>query len=419
MHTTKRSSVLKLLGAAGLVLTLMHCGVEGEKSRQSHIIGQTTYQRTQALASCKTKASSEHPIVRDYIQKIVNHIIEKNPNTFKGPYSPTAFCVQFKTNDPMLGSTSPNASAEPGSGLLTFNPPVVNEVPNDASLAAVIAHELAHVTMDHSRSEPDVVKNNAEMQKLKAEQSKLSKEKEDLMEKSLPQFRSLFQQISIALEDPGLEALKDEVVKELDYLTTSIQDTEAKITAGTAEAWARSSLLDDYGYYFEEFSSLAQSYSQVTVVKTLLADIKIVQDPIDALNTSIRSNRDEQKTLSDQLLGGKNASANWREQEADEVGYELYLRAGLNSSLYTWIHGYFLRQQSGKSEAACETLLEKGEIPDRGRQSHPSSCWRIYDINFLESGLHKKDYEPLLPGATQETLFPGELDDVKAYLKKP
>ncbi|HYX31468.1 MAG TPA: M48 family metalloprotease [Oligoflexus sp.] len=77
----------------------------------------------------------------------MDHIIEKNPNTFKGPYSPTAFCVQFKTNDPVLGSTSPNASANPGSGLLTFNAPVLSEVPNDASLAAVIAHELAHVTI--------------------------------------------------------------------------------------------------------------------------------------------------------------------------------------------------------------------------------------------------------------------------------
>lgn len=42
MRAIKPSSPLKLLGAAVLGLTLMHCGVQGEQSRQSHVIGQTS-----------------------------------------------------------------------------------------------------------------------------------------------------------------------------------------------------------------------------------------------------------------------------------------------------------------------------------------------------------------------------------------
>ncbi|HYX31467.1 MAG TPA: hypothetical protein VE954_00045 [Oligoflexus sp.] len=103
-----------------------------------------------------------------------------------------------------------------------------------------------------------MVKNNAEIQGLKAERTKQFKEKKDLTDKNLPKFRSLFQQISAALEYPGLKALQAKAATELD----------------------------------------------------------------------------------------------------------------------------------------------------------------IYDITFLESDRHLKDYETLLPDATRETLFPGELDQVKAYLKR-
>jgi hypothetical protein len=35
----------------------------------------------------------------------------------------------------------------------------------------------------------------------------------------------------------------------------------------------------------------------------------------------------------------------------------------------------------------------------------------------MESAQHQADYKDLLPNATAETLFPGELESVKTYLR--
>jgi hypothetical protein len=71
--------------------------------------------------------------------------------------------------------------------------------------------------------------------------------------------------------------------------------------------------------------------------------------------------------------------------------------------------------------AACLASLEGiknglGPTIDRGSSSHPSECWRKYDIQFLEMDKHKQDYAPLLSNATRVDIFPGELAKVKASL---
>ncbi len=108
---------------------------------------------------------------------------------------------------------------------------------------------------------------------------------------------------------------------------------------------------------------------------------------------------------------------NWREQEADEVGYEYYLKAGFKPEFY----GTRIKDKGSQEYNQCEDILSKlreGQqvTIERGNESHPSECWRAYNIQFLETIKHKNDYSSLLSKATIVELFPGELDRVKVYI---
>ena len=63
---------------------------------------------------------------------------------------------------------------------------------------------------------------------------------------------------------------------------------------------------------------------------------------------------------------GKKAITNWKEQEADEVGYELYLRAGFNPDDFYWMHKYVLGLESKSSYDKCREEIESAKIPERG-----------------------------------------------------
>ena len=94
---------------------------------------------------------------------------------------------------------------------------------------------------------------------------------------------------------------------------------------------------------------------------------------------------------------------NWEEQEADEVGFEFYRRAGFRDNEFFNML-YQLAITSGevpkRDIVACmqksfKTIALKKETfePPRGSSTHPDYCWRIFD-HQRELILHEKDYAP-------------------------
>ncbi|RYZ55920.1 MAG: hypothetical protein EOP07_13280 [Proteobacteria bacterium] len=140
---------------------------------------------------------------------------------------------------------------------------------------------------------------------------------------------------------------------------------------------------------------------------------------------SLNSNEIDLWNLKRKIIGPdfQDVLQNWTEQEADEVGYEIYIRAGFKDSIYSEDSFDFPNSDSdGTLREACLISLneaKKGRLVSilRGGDAHPSECWRRYDISILENKKHFKDYSDLWKSAIQTTIFPGELDAVKRTLK--
>ena len=86
-------------------------------------------------------------------------------------------------------------------------------------------------------------------------------------------------------------------------------------------------------------------------------------------------------------------AANWNEQEADEIGFELYTKAGFAIASMKETFGNMKRALSSPNTAQMQKedkLLE--EICERGAGSHPATCWRIknFDKEYLD---HKEQYD--------------------------
>lgn len=108
-------------------------------------------------------------------------------------------------------------------------------------------------------------------------------------------------------------------------------------------------------------------------------------------------------------------SFNWREQEADEVGYELYFRAGFEPSEMSGFERSLIVEE--EYQKCLDDRVKLKVLPTRGTRSHPEHCWRIYDRMVLEPEFDEDVYAPLMENAKTVTLFPGELDALKPKLQ--
>ncbi len=142
---------------------------------------------------------------------------------------------------------------------------------------------------------------------------------------------------------------------------------------------------------------------QCTVME-ISARREIASEKFDGVKDSIVA-RDEQE--------------NWYEQEADEVGFEFYLKAGFEPTLYQWakpgaVPDFDLAKCRAKIKLGA---TDPAQLPRRGSGSHPDYCWRLYDIEVLEGKRHREDYAELRKGAVTVNLYRGELERLQKSLK--
>lgn|GEM_PF-1597871 len=106
---------------------------------------------------------------------------------------------------------------------------------------------------------------------------------------------------------------------------------------------------------------------------------------------------------------------NWTEQEADEVGYEYFLRAGFVPE------SFLFNTRVSMGRAAFDTCVRnhvtKGVPPPRGSANHPEHCWRVFDLLYYEPKIHAESFAPLLKNANRKMIDESGLARAQANLK--
>jgi hypothetical protein len=131
-----------------------------------------------------------------------------------------------------------------------------------------------------------------------------------------------------------------------------------------------------------------------------------------------------------ELIGFDYNRYNWMEAEADQVGLELLLRAGISPEGEFDLFKMFIQEVADEAatdeqkkkeplEKCLQTLSDlksgqKVEIPPRGIETHPESCWRLVNTSYTELKIHESHYSAYLKKATKIEIVPGELAKIKS-----
>ena len=91
----------------------------------------------------------------------------------------------------------------------------------------------------------------------------------------------------------------------------------------------------------------------------------------------LRSQILSQKTELAAKYIGEEAARNWKEEQADEVGMELYMRTGFARDPMQKTFINMKNAIPSSAPTSPEAAESQTEICNRGYSSHPALCWRI------------------------------------------
>lgn len=331
---------MKILGNARLALVcglVVSCKSTGRNESQlKHVWGETL--RPPHALNC-VEFESFDPLFQKYVHKHIERIAQHNPAVFRNDLDPGKFCV-MPIESPEIDA---GASAD---GTLIFNTGLIQVADTDAQFAAAVAHELAHITLNHGRTDfAEFVRLRPEYQ---AEADGLEK-----TDQQLTAAQKALDQVLAAWPDKASEA--------------SLKDTMA--LAVTA--------------YRQEFNRDVKGFDACRSLLAMQAGT-VMQDKYRNAWLALRAQ------LSPQALdylarvegehcryhgafirhdyGKRSLLSNWIETEADEAGYEFFLRAGYQKDEYA---NFF--RNIDKFYGGVET---RAEDCSRGEANHPKDCWR-------------------------------------------
>lgn len=438
-----------LVYAIGIALLGTSCSPNNPRSDIQHTFGKTRREPNKPLEVCekKTPADATLAAAQSYIQHIAYFIMQKNPQTFSGIYAPEKFCFE------VVDSFAVNANADPNTGKITFYTGLLEVMQNDGNIAAVMAHELAHVTLRHDEdtekeevandprwkseaptlknrltslraSDNNILKNGAQLRQQRDsldDQLNLS-ETESLAQKRA-QLEQTYQDLSLTISshmgrDDGDAYMA--LLSKMTYPLPRIPDAADLFDIGdiptpsTAEYNKLSTAVVQYekdraAWIAEDQQTQASLWQQYNSVSASL------KQNDDALAKNMLEKDRTLKSLDDlraAVIG--NTSHNWREEEADDVGLEFFLRAGLAPLNFFRIFDVF-DQQHKHSVASCAVQNESAII-ERGDDSHPAACWRYYNAQVLEMSDHAADYKVFIDTALATEIAGDQLAKLKEAL---
>lgn len=379
----------------------------GELSSQlQHDFGDTSVKPKHALVDCHSNSSQafvtkkgQFPKSTAYIKQIAQHLMNANSSTFAGPYASSKFCFETQYEP------SYNAYAVPTHREVVFHTGALLTFRNDAEVAAVMAHELAHITMQHAG-----VLTHSDFKKIGAHAQGLSQQldqiREQLNSKSTA-ITKLHEEIKELMDDIAASSREDrDAVQNIRAIEQILMENSGlELISPTQWKGYADQLSKHYatimgGAHAENGVAVRYKVDEVARLEKELNDISIRSFNVE----------DEFRNAAAEKIGGFEQLSNGKEREADEVGYELYLRARMHP-------GHFLAAESngvqevgvGQQLAAylycIKNMLVNLRIePYRGYSTHPTGCWRLYNIFINENLSHKDDYKDLFAAARQTTI---------------
>ncbi|MBF0442149.1 MAG: M48 family metalloprotease, partial [Oligoflexales bacterium] len=317
-----------------------------------HTFGQTA--REQKKLTCENKIGSgsirskETAVKRmeDYLVKHIQLITYKNSSTFNNEYASGNFCIDIKIDE------EPNASAS-RDGVITAYQGIFRAVNEDAAFAAVISHEMAHISMGHNyfTTVHEKMAQNADyMGKVNGIENKFVESDKKAAEVDVC-VQSLFElnpRYTLAMMQDindvfsGNNRVKPGKVDFVKHIFR-IYDGENTDKATRELRVGPLAKLDE--------EKKAAFYSNELKVLNLSNDLAKIMVEIENIKNEVYEM--ENSTL------GTQVASNWKEAEADEVGYEFYLRAGFDPNYYT----AFFKQME---EAAKKQAENSGTPQENG-----------------------------------------------------
>ncbi len=356
-------SVMILGASIGILLSCAQ--KEFTDSNLEHVFGDTFTQRTKALSHCHEEAKkNENPAsqtTKAYLEKLIDFVIDRNnqsSNVFTGYLSRNNFCVTI------LNSKEDNAWASVDSGLISVNAGIFATVESDAMLAGVLAHELAHITLNHTGTAPEATFSG-----------RLSTTEQAVFKNANAQMTSAHE---IIFKIDG-EMKKIFEIDDSDYSGEITKGTSIRIQQEIDEAILQAKCEERCA----EFSQLGF-----------------------ALTQQLKSFEDFQQIRRNLIKKHYNAEeiANKIESDADEVGLEFIARADINPNAYYRFDLLLAREYDKLS--SCSGLFK------RGRMSHPANCWRFQnDISELKK--HRKNYSRFFKHRQVSFISNPSLEDAK------
>lgn len=391
------------------LLFLFSCQVKVSESASRHVWGETTRERG-ALESCAKGV--DYPEIRDYLTELAGVIIAGNPLTFKGNLTPDKFCFKAVS---VYGS---DAYADPNDGTVGVDIKTVLNADNDAEIAAVLSHELAHIVLGHNHDElietvsqisPDLLQNNTIQLASDAYQESL----DTVSIKVEKYFDQYIEHVNL-LRTVDQAELSNLAKIRLLYLLNKLDEFEENnprpISVQKKEDFLRETV---------ESADQLTLYQGEELQKAASVDLSYVFARIGkichVLTRYWRGSEEKRIVLISSI---REVDPEWgltkREVEADEVGMELYARAGFDLKYYYRFPLNFQSQYVDEKE--CLDQINNGSKPIRGEDDHPLPCWRVYNLEITEiedhheelSSLYERDdvgFKNILDGQLQEIKF--------------
>lgn len=402
---------------------LISCRQRGTGSNLKHPITATSMQPTQPLTPCTPSTSNVD--ANQYFAKIGRQIMNANQqNTFTDPYDPELFCFRTRAMGGVHSFANPtNRTVTFDLGLLYLQDDQV-----DADLAMIIAHELAHVTLQHGARIPLPTELPDDFDRAELDRRLRLKavfvDKQTNLKKSIAvnahtdnmyeNYVWLVQNNDdiIATLKPKLKTSDNETLARVATLVAALKSSFSSIFENTKpDAVIEANFMIQSR---ELILTLTEEIPGVANAIKTVGGCTIPRDAINCLGQIASYSRERVQPINIQLMtnilpqdddpAAYAPYAQWMEQQADEVGYELYLRAGFKPERAHSAFNAIMKIKSPETLEQCLVALQAPQPPNRVEanedRKYPNACFRRYNLQIAEMAEHKNEYAVLAEKAT-------------------
>ena len=339
-------------------------------------------------------------------------MIKSNPNTFSGTeLSADKFCFNIQH------SPDYNAFAQPFSREITFATETIKTATSLDSIAMIMGHELAHISMKHQiNRHPAYVPSDSFRN----------------IDSQLQNQMAVFGEISslgMQFEDTAFKTISCAQRNGMDPRNAGMQIrnlSQQMICAKTLELGVPfcAGYTSSNGSF--ESVKLKMSLTLPKNCSVIIDKIPALVEKLSSLQTQIDEDlvRKAQMAIKAELIKSpaisREEASNWREREADEIGYELFIRAGFDKQKaqetlvrLAYMNIGYLRPGEQNPVKKClseieitstaEEIREKLHNYERGENMHPNGCWRLLH-HIYERRVHKNDIATTPTSSVQANL---------------